>query len=58
MIVVISQCRRGSVSPSYAAGRPLYDLGVVPGGDMTPEVTSGRLANPSDIEHDGTSRPP
>ena len=48
---MISQCSRGSVSPNYAAGRPLYGLGVVPGGDMTPEVMLGRLGNLRGIEH-------
>jgi lysophospholipase len=44
VIVAISQCAKGSVSDTYETGRTLLKAGVVPGGDMTPEV--GRLLRP------------
>lgn len=40
VIVAISQCAKGSVSDAYETGRSLLQAGVVPGGDMTPEVSS------------------
>lgn len=44
VIVNATQCLRGRVSPSYAAGRALMDAGVVPGADMTPEAALAKLA--------------
>jgi lysophospholipase len=38
VIVAISQCFKGSVSGNYETGQTLIQAGVVPGGDMTPEV--------------------
>lgn len=38
VIVAISQCAKGTVSDAYATGIALLQSGVVPGGDMTPEV--------------------
>ena len=38
VIVAITQCAKGSVSDTYETGRTLLQAGVVPGGDMTPEV--------------------
>lgn len=38
VVVAISQCTKGSVSAAYQPGRALQRVGVVPGGDMTPEV--------------------
>lgn len=38
VIVAISQCSKGSVSPDYETGIGLLKLGIVSGGDMTPEV--------------------
>ena len=38
VVVAISQCAKGSVSDAYETGRTLQQAGVVPGGDMTPEV--------------------
>jgi hypothetical protein len=38
VIVAITQCAKGSVSNAYETGRTLLEAGVVPGGDMTPEV--------------------
>ncbi len=40
VIVAISQCVKGSVSSAYEAGQSYLGVGVVPGGDMTPEVCS------------------
>jgi lysophospholipase len=39
IIVAISQCTKGMVSDAYETGRALLQIGVVPGGDMTPEVS-------------------
>lgn len=39
VIVAISQCPNGSVSNAYETGQALLQAGVVPGGDMTPEVS-------------------
>lgn len=39
VVVAITQCLKGSVSDAYETGRTLQSAGVVPGGDMTPEVT-------------------
>jgi lysophospholipase len=39
VIVAISQCAKGSVSDAYETGRTLLQVGVVPGADMTPEVS-------------------
>jgi L-asparaginase/Glu-tRNA(Gln) amidotransferase subunit D len=38
VVVAISQCAKGSVNSEYETGRALLQAGVVPGGDMTPEV--------------------
>lgn len=46
VIVAISQCAKGSVSPAYDTGRTLTECGVVPGGDMTPEVSGAGRRNP------------
>jgi 60kDa lysophospholipase len=43
IIVAISQCAKGSVSDAYETGRTLLQAGVVPGGDMTPEVSTRGL---------------
>lgn len=40
VIVAISQCAKGTVSGAYETGRTLLNAGVVPGGDMTPEVSA------------------
>lgn len=48
IIVAITQCTKGSVSDAYETGRTLRDVGVVSGGDMTPEVRkTGRVIYPS-----------
>ncbi|KAG8222019.1 hypothetical protein J437_LFUL002780, partial [Ladona fulva] len=38
------QCLRGTVSSTYATGKFLLDLGVIPGADMTPEAALAKLA--------------
>ena len=38
VVVAITQCAKGSVSDAYETGRSLLRAGIVPGGDMTPEV--------------------
>ncbi len=43
IIVAISQCKKGLVSDAYETGRALLKIGVVPGGDMTPEVCATSL---------------
>ncbi|KAF9227810.1 asparaginase-domain-containing protein [Gyrodon lividus] len=44
VIVAITQCAKGSVSDAYETGRTLQQVGVVPGGDMTPECALTKLA--------------
>ncbi|KAI9458271.1 L-asparaginase [Russula earlei] len=44
VIVAITQCAKGSVSDAYATGRKLLSVGVVPGGDMTPECALTKLS--------------
>jgi lysophospholipase len=59
VIVAISQCAKGSVSDAYETGRTLLQVGVVPGGDMTPECALTKLSyllskpelSPSDIRN-------
>ncbi|THH27044.1 hypothetical protein EUX98_g7142 [Antrodiella citrinella] len=43
VIVAISQCAKGSVSGAYETGRNLLSIGVVTGGDMTPECALTKL---------------
>ncbi|KAI0028517.1 asparaginase-domain-containing protein [Vararia minispora EC-137] len=44
VIVAISQCAKGAVSPTYATGQSLLAVGVIPGGDMTPECALAKLS--------------
>ncbi|KAL4077298.1 asparaginase-domain-containing protein [Scleroderma yunnanense] len=44
VIVAISQCTKGTVSVAYKPGRALQRVGVVPGGDMTPECALTKLS--------------
>ena len=44
IVVNISQCSQGTVSNSYETGKALYNLGVVGGGDMTPESALTKLS--------------
>lgn len=43
VIVNTTQCKRGNVSDLYETGRALLDCGVIPGGNMTPEVRIASL---------------
>ncbi|KAI0341655.1 L-asparaginase [Trametopsis cervina] len=43
VIVAISQCSKGSVSADYETGIGLLKVGVVSGGDMTPECALTKL---------------
>ncbi|CEH13407.1 Asparaginase [Ceraceosorus bombacis] len=44
VIVNITQCLQGEVSAIYATGKKLEQVGVVPGGDMTPECALAKLS--------------
>ena len=44
IIVLTTQCKRGTVNALYAIGKELIDLGVVPGLDMTYESTITKLS--------------
>ncbi|CAI5449974.1 unnamed protein product [Caenorhabditis angaria] len=37
MVINCSQCLKGQVDVNYATGKILYDIGVIPGSDMTSE---------------------
>jgi len=43
-IVVVSQCRQGSVASEYAVGSKLVELGVMLGADMTIETAVAKLS--------------
>ncbi|KAE8219139.1 hypothetical protein CF319_g7112 [Tilletia indica] len=44
VIVNTTQCLQGEVSAIYAVGRKLQSIGVVAGGDMTPEAALAKLS--------------
>ncbi|XP_037278693.2 L-asparaginase [Rhipicephalus microplus] len=44
LILNCSQCQHGAVDPAYETGNELVDVGVIPGGDMTPEAGLTKLA--------------
>jgi len=44
VIVAISQCTKGSVSDAYETSRSLLQIGVIPGSDMTPEVSAALVS--------------
>lgn len=44
IIVNITQCSRGIVTPLYAVGKALQDVGVLPGADMTVEAALMKLS--------------
>ncbi|MFP8966994.1 asparaginase domain-containing protein [Pokkaliibacter sp. CJK22405] len=43
IICVLSQCAKGTVSATYAAGARLAECGVIAGGNMTPEAAFTKL---------------
>ncbi|XP_041069888.1 60 kDa lysophospholipase-like isoform X2 [Carcharodon carcharias] len=44
LMINCTQCLRGSVSPTYATGMVLTELGIIPGCDMTPEAALIKLS--------------
>ncbi|KAH7952123.1 hypothetical protein HPB52_018942 [Rhipicephalus sanguineus] len=44
LVVNCSQCLHGAVDPAYETGNELVQVGVIPGGDMTPEAALTKLA--------------
>ncbi len=40
IILSVTQCVSGGVSGIYETGKALLDAGVIPGGDITPEVNT------------------
>ncbi|KAJ7345224.1 hypothetical protein JRQ81_001174 [Phrynocephalus forsythii] len=44
VILNCTQCLRGSVTPTYATGQDLAHVGVISGGDMTPEAALAKLS--------------
>ncbi|KAL8168896.1 UNVERIFIED_CONTAM: hypothetical protein K2H54_023544 [Gekko kuhli] len=44
VILNCTQCLRGAVSLVYATGKTLSEVGVIPGGDMTPEAALAKLS--------------
>ncbi|XP_067847820.1 60 kDa lysophospholipase isoform X2 [Heptranchias perlo] len=44
LIINCTQCLRGSVTQSYATGKALSDVGLIPGCDMTPEAALAKLS--------------
>lgn len=44
VIANVTQCQRGTVTTSYAAGTALAEVGIVGGADMTPEAALTKLS--------------
>ncbi|KAK6037991.1 hypothetical protein COOONC_24504 [Cooperia oncophora] len=43
LVVNCSQCVKGQVDVNYATGKVLYDIGVIPGSDMTSEAAMAKM---------------
>ncbi|CAD6186563.1 unnamed protein product [Caenorhabditis auriculariae] len=43
LVVNCSQCLKGQVDVHYATGKILYDIGVIPGSDMTSEAAMAKM---------------
>jgi lysophospholipase len=43
IVLNVTQCQKGSVGAAYQAGRALADIGVLPGGDLTPVAALTKL---------------
>ncbi|EYC29837.1 hypothetical protein Y032_0005g2286 [Ancylostoma ceylanicum] len=43
LVVNCSQCLKGQVDVNYATGKILYDIGVIPGSDMTSEAAMAKM---------------
>ncbi|KAG8449312.1 hypothetical protein GDO86_016095 [Hymenochirus boettgeri] len=43
-IINCTQCLRGSVTESYATGKALREVGIIPGCDLTPEAALAKLS--------------
>lgn len=44
IMINCTQCLKGTVSATYATGQALADVGLIPGGDMTPEAALSKLS--------------
>ncbi|GMT12222.1 hypothetical protein PFISCL1PPCAC_3519, partial [Pristionchus fissidentatus] len=59
LVVNITQCLKGQVDMHYATGKVLYDIGVVPGSDMTSEAAMAKLCyvlGRNDCDHEKKKR--
>ncbi|WKY08826.1 hypothetical protein Q1695_001756 [Nippostrongylus brasiliensis] len=43
LVLNCSQCVKGQVDVNYATGKVLYDIGVIPGSDMTSEAAMAKM---------------
>ena len=44
IVLSVTQCINGSVSGTYATGKALLDIGIIPGNDLTPEAALTKLS--------------
>ncbi|GMR59804.1 hypothetical protein PMAYCL1PPCAC_29999, partial [Pristionchus mayeri] len=59
LVVNITQCLKGQVDMHYATGKVLYDIGVIPGSDMTSEAAMAKLCyvlGRNDCDHEKKKR--